>query len=962
MSLTIGQTLHGFTVDNIREVPEQHGKLVEMTHAKTSASLVWMDNGELNKLFCVGFKTLPEDSTGVFHILEHSVLCGSDKYPVREPFVELIKSSMNTFLNAMTFSDKTIYPVSSRNEQDFMNLTEVYLDATFAPAILKNPNIFYQEGWHIELGQKADLGAAEDGTPSYKGVVFNEMKGAMSDVNELIYQRMLAMLFPDNCYGFNSGGDPTVIPQLTYEQFLSMYNRYYHPSNARIWLDGAVPLDRVLPLIDSYLAKHERSDEKHVIALQAPHAVECTQNYALSAEEDATNRGYFSLGSIVANWSEKRRIMAINILMDVLMGNNEAPLKKALLDAGLCQDVSFMVDDSIAQPWLTLSCANIKDGSAEELRAIIRKTCAELAENGIDKAALTASINVAEFHHKAPHEPAALMRCINALNTWLHDGDPITYLQSSEDFAELRAMVENGGFDALLKELDLGGEGSSVLHTLPSKTYEAEMKADEDARLAATVNAWNEDDKAANKALNEGLSAWQQTPDTAEQLATLPVLNLRDIPEKCEFIKTCEQTVDGATVLTHAIPGSGVTRMSLSFKLTDCTLEEISKIAVMTKLLGSLPTENYTASELTLAQKTWLGELSFSVDACGKGTDACVPVLVVNCAVLDQNLGKAKELILEILTKTDFSDKTRIGNILLQQQEMVRQMNIGRGNVLAIREAAASLTAANAATEAAEGISFQRTLKALCESLDEGFIALVKRVQAETVCRSRLVLSIVSDKAEDAIAILNELPLGAAVAETAGYASSIPAKSAVVIPAQIGYAVLAADFKALKMGYTGAAQVISNILTYSYLWNEVRVQGGAYGCGMRIGRSGVMTAHSYRDPTPARSLNVYRKLAQALRDFVAGDEKLDKYIISTVAETEPPLGAAMQKRMADNAWWAGLTAADQQQERSEILRTDDAALLAWCPVLEAMAETGNACVVAHDGAVKACEAEHLENL
>ncbi len=226
MTLTIGQQCHGFTVQNIREVPEQHGKLVEFTHDKTGASLVWLDNGELNKLFCVGFKTLPEDSTGVFHILEHSVLCGSDKYPVREPFVELIKSSMNTFLNAMTFSDKTIYPVASRNEQDFMNLTEVYLDAVFAPAILKNPNIFYQEGHHIEL--------AEDGTPSYKGVVFNEMKGAMSDVNALIYQRMLALLLPDNCYGFNSGGDPTVIPQLTYEQFLSMYNRYYHPSNARI--------------------------------------------------------------------------------------------------------------------------------------------------------------------------------------------------------------------------------------------------------------------------------------------------------------------------------------------------------------------------------------------------------------------------------------------------------------------------------------------------------------------------------------------------------------------------------------------------------------------------------------------------------------------------------------------------------------------------------------------------------
>ncbi len=950
MSLNIGNRLHGFTVVNVREVPEQHGKLVEMTHDKTGASLVWMDNGELNKLFCVGFKTLPEDSTGVFHILEHSVLCGSDKYPVREPFVELIKSSMNTFLNAMTFSDKTIYPVASRNEQDFMNLTEVYLDAVFAPAILKNPNIFYQEGHHTEI--------AEDGTPSYKGVVFNEMKGAMSDVNELIYQKMLAMLFPDNCYGFNSGGDPTVIPQLTYEQFISMYKRYYHPSNARIWLDGAVPVDRVLPLIDSYLARHERSDEKHVIPMQCARAVEETQHYALSAEEDAANRGYFSLGSIVADWSQKSRIMAINILMDVLMGSNEAPLKKALLDAGLCQDVSFMLDDSIAQPWLTLTFNNIKDGAADELRAIVRKTCAELAEKGIDKAALTASINVTEFHHKAPHEPAALMRCINALNTWLHDGDPIIYLESDADFALLREMTENGGFDKLLAELDLGGEGASVLHTLPSKTYEAEMKADEDARLAAEVSAWTDADKAANKALNEGLSAWQQTPDTAEQLATLPVLSLSDIPESCEFIKTGERTVDGATVITHAIPGSGVSRMSLAFNLADCTLEELSRISVMTKLLGELPTENYAASELNLAQKTYLGELHFSVDAWSKGSEACVPVLTVNCAVLDGNIEKAKELIIEILTKTDFTDKARIANILVQQQEMVRQMNIGRGNVLAIREASASLSAANAAVEAADGVSFNRALKALCDELDEGFIALCKRVQQESVCRSRAILSVVSDKAEDAIAILGALPQGEKTADVARYESAIPARSAVVIPAQIGYAVLAANYKDFGFDYTGVTQVIANILTYSYLWNEVRVQGGAYGCGMRIGRV-VMTAHSYRDPTPGRSLNVYRKLAQALRDFVSGDEKLDKYIISTVAENEPPLGAAAQKRVADAAWWAGLTAADQQQERSEILHADDAALLKWCEAFEKMAESGNACVVAHDGAVKACEGENL---
>ncbi len=954
MSLTVNTKLHGFTVTRVRPVKEQNGTLVEMTHDKTGASLVWMDNGEENKLFCVGFKTLPEDSTGVFHILEHSVLCGSEKYPVREPFVELIKSSMNTFLNAMTFSDKTIYPVSSRNEQDFMNLTEVYLDATFAPAILRNPNIFYQEGWHIELD--------ENGKPSYKGVVFNEMKGAMSDVNELVYQKMLALLFPDNCYGFNSGGDPVVIPQLTYEQYISMYKRYYHPSNARIWLDGAVPLDRVLPLIDSYLTRFDRSDEQHVIAMQAPHACEATQHYALSAGEDETDRGYLSLAKIVGTWENKARIMAVDVLMDVLMGTNEAPLKKALLDTGLCQDVSFMLDNSIAQPWLTLTFTNIRDGKAEELREVVRTTCRELAEKGIDKADLTASINVAEFHAKAPHEPAALERCINSLNTWLHDGDPIAYLENDADFATLRAMAEDGRFNALLAELLLDESDMAVLHTLPSKTSEAEMKADEEARLAAIAGSWTEADRAAVVKLNEGLTAWQQTPDTAEQLATLPVLNVKDIPEKCDFTATAEKQLDGATVLTHQISADGVTRMSLSFRLTDCTLAELSRISVMTKLLGELPTAHYTAAELALAKKTWIGSLNFTVEAADRDLEACVPLLKVDCAVLDANIGKAKELIVEILTATDFTDQTRIGNILLQMQEMIRQMNIGRGNMLAIREAAAGLTSAAAAAEACEGVSFSNAVKALCENLDDDFIALAQRVQQQTICRARAVLSIVSDKAEEAEGILAALPQGAAAPDAAAYKTAVPAKTAVTIPAQIGYAAMAADFRQLGMAYTGTAKVIANILSFSYLWNEVRVQGGAYGCALNVQRSGGMAAYSFRDPTPARSLGVYRKMAQALRDFTDGEEKLEKYIISTVAENEPPLGAAAQKRRADDAWWRGFTAEDQQRERVEILHTDDAALLAWCPALEAMAETGHVCVVAHDGAVKACEAEGLTSL
>lgn len=953
MSYSIGQTLHGFTVDRVREAEELNGRLIEMHHDKTGAQLAWLDNGADNKLFCAAFKTLPEDSTGVFHILEHSVLCGSDKYPVREHFVELMKGSMNTFLNAMTFSDKTIYPMSSRNEQDFMNLAEVYLDAVFAPAILHNRNIFLQEGWHIET--------AEDGTPSYKGVVFNEMKGAMSDVNELIYQKMLAMLFPDNCYGFNSGGDPTVIPQLTYEQFLNMYRRYYHPSNARIYLDGAVPMERTLPLIDSYLCRFERLEESHDIPAQAAHASEATQVYALGAEEEEKDRGYFTMGKIVGSFEQKTRIMAIDLLMEVLMGNNEAPLKQALLSSGLCQDVSCMLDNSIAQPWLCLIFSNVKDGAEAELRRIERDTVSALVEKGVDKAALMAAINVAEFHAKVPQEPAALNRCIENLKTWLYGGDPMTYLLNDSDFASLRAMVEEGGFNELLRELLQDETDMAILRTLPSKTYEAELKADEAARLNQTAAAWTEADRENLRVQNEALTLWQQTPDTAQQLATLPMLDLKDIPETCHFVQTEEKVLGGATVLTHQIPSGGAARMTLSFSLTDCTLEELSLVSVMTHLWGELPTENYTAAELDLAKKTWLGNFYIYVDAVGRGADRCVPRLCVACDVLEANVPKANELIVEIITRTDFSDRARISNILLQQQERVRQMNIGRGNILAMAEATAGLTAAGAANEAVGGVSYGKTLKALCENLGDELTLLANRMQKETMCQARLVLSAVSDHMDAVEKLVSLLPEGTKVPDAASYVSPIPARTSYAIPAQIGYAALSADYRQFGADYTGTARVLANILSLSYLWNEIRVQGGAYGCGLNILR-GSMSAYSFRDPTPARSLEVYRRMAQALRDFTQGEEKLDKYIISTVAESEPPLGASAQKRMAENTWWNELTPEDLQRERAEILHTDEEALLGWCPVLDAMAEKGHVCVVAHEGAIAACAEEHLTAL
>ena len=953
MSLTAGQKLHGFTVDRVRAVAELSANLVEMSHDKTGAKLCWVDNGESNKLFSIAFKTLPEDSTGVFHILEHSVLCGSDKFPVKEPFVELLKSSMNTFLNAMTFPDKTMYPVSSRNDQDFMNLTEVYLDAVFAPAIRHNKNIFYQEGWHVEMD-------GPDATPTYKGVVFNEMKGAMSSVDEVIMEGMLAAAYPDTCYGYNSGGDPRVIPELTYEKYMSMYNRYYHPSNSRIWLDGAVPLDRVLEMIDEYLSRFERSDEKHVIAMQQPRACEKTQYYEVSEADGTDNKAMLTLGKIIGTWQDVTRCYAADILADAIAGSNEAPLKRAVMSAGLCQDMSMEAESSIAQPGMMLTVKNIDPANAPAIRELIRKTCLELCEKGLDKADLMASINRYEFRLREPNEPAGLMRNIMALNTWLHDGDPLTYLVYDEVFAELRAMVDNGGFEQLLNDLLVKEDDMVVLHTLPSTTLGEEMRAEEAAKLAASSAAWTEEEKAAVLKMNEELHAWQQTPDSPEQLATLPVLDLAEVSPDPMLLHTEETQIDGTTVLYHRAATSGIVHLNYYFRLTDCSLPELTALKGAGLLLGKLPTKKHSAAELQQIVKLHLGRLNFSVECKEKADcrDAATPVLRVNCSVMADKVALAKDLIHEILSETDFTQVEKIREMALQMAEEARQFCIGGGHVLALKAALSHYSASGAAEEALQGYTSVKACLDLAANFDDriaDYVALAQSKLAAAVCKARLVLSVTANEPIDVAPILADYPAGTAVAPTAAYTTDVPMKRGVKIPAQIGYGVLASD---LGREWDESGRVAANILSLSYLWNVIRVQGGAYGCGLRLGPNAA-AAYSYRDPTPARSLQMYRGAADFLREFVASGERIDKFVISTIAETEPLMSPRDEGAVADGRWFSGRTEADLRQQRAQILATDGEKLLTWCPVLEHMAD-GAVAVVAHEEALKACEAEGLE--
>ena len=948
MDMNVGTKFFGFTVTRSRRVEELDATFFEMVHDKTGASLCLVDNKEDNKLFSVSFKTLPEDSTGVFHILEHSVLNGSEKYPVKEPFVDLLKSSMNTFLNAMTFPDKTMYPVSSRNDKDFLNLVSVYLDAVFAPRLREDPNIFYQEGIHTEL---------TDGASSYKGVVFNEMKGAMSSVDARIDQGMGELLFPDNCYRFNSGGDPAVIPDLTYEKFADTYRRFYHPSNAYFFLDGDVPLEKTLEMINSYLEKYEKSDKKFEIPLQKPTAAEGVRYYEISESENDSNKDILALGKIIGTWEDRETLLKAQILCDVVAGTNESPLKRAILSSGLAEDFEMtVIMDGVAQPYLLMIARNIKDADADKIKALIKETAEKIISKGIEKELITASVNRFAFASKQMPEPQGLDRAISALNAQLYGGDPLMYLLYDDVISEMRIAAKGDGFEKLLGELLVDDETLCTLHMLPSVTLGDDERKIEEERVKREVSALSEAEFKELEELNARLTEWQQSPDPEETVGCVPTLSLSEVSETPEYIETIESEKDGVKILYHPIPTQGIVYLSMYFPLTRFSLEELTKIALISHLYGELATEKRSAAELQKEVKTYIGRQRFRLDVHAKDDrpDECTPCLAVSVGVLRENLEKAIPLVIEILTETRFDDTAKIKEIITQCDEMARQAASSNGHSIGALAVRAHYTAAAAADEAVGGYTMIKFLHSLAKDFDAqipGVVSLFEKVKTEVIGRAGLVVSVTSSEEVSPCALIDALPEGVASPEAASYKTDLPNKMGIKIPSQIAYAVKGCNLSQIGKESAGSLRVAANIISLSYFWNKVRVQGGAYGTGCPVSRDGNVVFYSYRDPSPSKTIETFDNTAEFIREFCGSGEDLDKYIISAIAATEPLRTPSAKGITADNFWFSGVTDEDRLKTRRQMLATDRAALTDWCETFEKIAADGAVCVVGHSAAL-----------
>lgn len=949
--------IHGFRIERVRPVEGLSATLWEMTHEKTGAALCWIDRKDANKAFSIAFKTLPTDSTGVFHIIEHSVLCGSDKYPVKEPFVELLKSSVRTFLNAFTYPDKTVYPVSSRNDRDFLNLIDVYLDAVLHPLIYHKPEIFRQEGWRYE-GEGESL--------CYQGVVFNEMKGAFASPQTVMYNEIQRLLFPDNCYRHVSGGDPQCIPDLTYEQFIASHKKHYHPSNARISLVGSIDVDEVLGKIDSFLSAYERQEADFTIPMQRP-AAQVTEEvpFEIGADEPKDGRAIIASATLLGTFETAERNYAASVLSDYLAGDNDAPLKRAVIDRGLAQDFSIELDDSMQQSYLFWQAMNTDADRREALETTVRETLEKLVAEGLDKERLTACFRSFAFRMRDREGEAWLPRSLNEalslLNTWLYGGDPMDGLTVEAPLKALEKKLSGDYFDRLMRELFLDNTHTATVVLVPSETLGKEKREKEAARVSAEADAWTDADRERIRAQAESLKLFQQTPDSEEALRTIPMLKLSDLNDRPEPLLTERTERNGVTVLRHTV-GTELALFRTHFAADDLTLDELPALSVLCHVLGSMATKRHSRAALPLAVKNTIGRLDFSPTVYqGSDADHCRVLLSASVACTADQTENAVKLLCELLNETVFDDTDLV-------RETVQQMAVGaklslpmEGHRYAMMRYGSYQTAFGLANEMIGSVSFIQWLNAVGEGGEDAVRALLKTMEGlltKLAARSRLTVShseAVSDAAIDSM--LSALPEGEPAPQEAFYRVEGGKREGIAIPVQVSFAVTGGSLLRYGMPYTGSIPVLANVLNFTYLWNRIRVQGGAYGCGF-VGRdTGELYFYTYRDPKPARSLGVMREAAAFVRDFIKEEPDLTGFILSAVSAVDPLRSAEVKITSGDNRYFRGITEEQMIERYRALIRTKPEDLLALCEMLDRIAKEDSVCVAAGKELLEACGGE-----
>lgn len=951
--LVPGTTCHGFAVERCETVPELDSDAYVLRHTTSGARLLYLACDDENKAFAIGFKTPPADSTGVFHILEHSVLCGSAKFPVKEPFVDLIKSSMQTFLNAMTYPDKTIYPVATTNEQDLYNLMDVYLDAVFNPAIYTKPTIFEQEGWHYELdlpeGAEGDGSSASlrEGTLRYNGVVFNEMKGALSDPMSVLDDAVNAALYPDTAYAHESGGDPRAIPALTYEQFLDTHARHYNPSNSYITLYGDLDVDRALAFLDErYLSQPNAASRRMDAAVAAGEDPSTLAPNPLDVQEPVTceykrvemattpENALVGLGLVLGSALDRKRTIAADILFEALLGSNEAPVKKAILAAGLGGNVvSYTAAESL-QPYELIMLQNAQPGVARELRRVFQDACRDLCEHGVPRERLEAIISSNEYDLRQRDYGIAdgVAIACDALSTWLYDDDAATLaLKYGPVYEELRGELDGSYFEDLLRELVLENDHMALVELVPVDAAEGAEGA-EAAELAAKRDAMTDAELADVVERTAVLRAAQEAEDTPEDKATLPRLRVSDIGAARPEPPLVVDTTAPIPCLRHGIPTNRLAYAMQYFGLSCVAFEDLPYVTLLCRLLKQLPTREHSAEELDNLLAGKLGFLSFTTEVMTQpDVDGVRPYLLVSAGALSEKIDALASLPREVWSSTLLldADADRVRDVLTQIRIGLEQGFINNGHSAALGRAMSYGSPSAVVREQLSGVDFYLFLRDLLEHFDErldGLRAKLAELAGRIFVADGCMASFTgSDDDFDAYwDAAGDLGLGAGDGADAGRNALVVPEprdrhEAFVIPSDICFAACACDPRRLDIDVTGAWAVAANALSYDYLWNEIRVKGGAYGCGFRAAGERQTAFYTYRDPAVDPSIERVARAGEWLGSFEPDEAAFEGFIVSCVSDMDAPVKPYALTKRRNTTYLAGLDPHAREERRAQML-------------------------------------------
>ena len=975
--LSPGQQIAGFTVLREERIDELDATAFELAHVASGARLLYLACADDNKAFAIGFKTPPANDTGVFHILEHSVLCGSAKFPVKEPFVDLIKTSMQTFLNAMTYPDKTVYPVASTNEQDLLNLMDVYMDAVLNPAIYAKPTIFQQEGWHYELDVPEGSNPSE-GRLRLNGVVFNEMKGALSDPSDVLDDAVSRALFPDTAYACESGGDPRAIPDLTYEEFLDTHARHYDPANSYLVLYGNLHVERELTLLDEgYLCDAARAasaaSKRAALGLPDGSAFGAPNELAAQApvvcpyrriEMDTTpENAQVGLAFVLGDVLDRERIVAADVLFETLLGSNEAPVKRAILDAGVGGDVMAFTQATCLQPYELVLLRSAKPEAAQAFRSAFLDACRALADQGIPRERLEATISSNEYDLRQRDYGTAdgVVLALDALSTWLYDDGAATLgLKYADIFADLRAKLDTGYFEQLLRDLVLDSSHWALVELVP---HAAEGPDPEAARLAAVQEGMDENGLIAVAQAEAALRRAQEAPDAPEDKAKLPRLTVADIGEKEPEPRTTVDTTAPLPCLVHPIPTNRLAYALAYFDISGVSYQELPYVTVLARLLTKLDTDRMRADELDSYIKSNLGFLSFSTEVyVPDNPRLAAPKLVAAAGALSEKIDCLARIPQEIWGSTRFDDTDRMRDVLTQMRINLEQGFLNAGHGAAMARAFSYVSPAGVVREQLGGVDFYRWLRDLLEHFDDRKEALCEKLRelaARIFVSDGAVMSFIGSGEDyrrwwDAAGNLGLEPRTAPVKEL-----YVPApedkREAFIIPSDICFCAQAHDPRMLGLETPGSWAVAAGALSYDYLWNEVRVKGGAYGCGFRVLADRQLAFYSYRDPALDATLARFADAGAWLAGFEPDDAAFEGLVVSTTAAHDAPVKPFAQGRRQDAAYFSRRPCGFRRKQRAEILATTPDDLHAVGAGVRQMAAAAPVCVF---GSRELVEANH----